>query len=573
MLRGLDFAVIIVYLAASALVGLYLSGRQKDLRGYFLGNRDLPWWAVSLSVVATETSALTVISVPAVAYLGNMTFLQLALGYFIARVLVALVLLPKYYAGELATAYAFLSERFGPKMQAAASVAFLFTRLLADGVRLFAAAIPMRVILAGFGFDVSFFWIIIALALVTIVYTYIGGIRAVVWVDVLQMALYIGGGLISLAVIAGRLPEGFWNDAVAAGKTQLFDFASNPVSAPYAFVTAVVGGALLSMASHGADQIIVQRLLACRTLRDSQKALIASGVVVAFQFALFLLVGLALWGYYGGQPVAELGHTSADEIFPRFIVEGLHTSADEIFPRFIVEGLPAGLSGLLLAGIMASAMSTLSSSLSALSSSTMTDLYARLVRRPLGDSEGLRLGRAMTLVWGLAFIVFANLFSGTDNPVVELGLSVAGITYGGLLGAFFLGLFVSKARQTDAITGFGIAVAVMAYLFVFQRGLIGFTWYTAIGVAITRSAGCCRADTRKRRHRRRDHDRQVRRGSVWGSKPSCPASRWSWRGCTCTNRSGRGQRLASRLGTSLVLPDALLDGRSRWVDLFRTLCR
>ncbi len=473
MLRGLDFAVIIVYLAASALVGLYLSGRQKDLRGYFLGNRDLPWWAVSLSVVATETSALTVISVPAVAYLGNMTFLQLALGYFIARVLVALVLLPKYYAGELATAYAFLSERFGPKMQVAASVAFLFTRLLADGVRLFAAAIPMRVILAGFGFDVSFFWIIIALALVTIVYTYIGGIRAVVWVDVLQMALYIGGGLISLAVIAGRLPEGFWNAAVAAGKTQLFDFASNPVSAPYAFVTAVVGGALLSMASHGADQIIVQRLLACRTLRDSQKALIASGVVVAFQFALFLLVGLALWGYYGGQPVAELGVTSADEIFP----------------RFIVEGLPAGLSGLLLAGIMASAMSTLSSSLSALSSSTMTDLYARLVRRPLGDSEGLRLGRAMTLMWGLAFIVFANLFSGTDNPVVELGLSVAGITYGGLLGAFFLGLFVSKARQTDAITGFGIAVAVMAYLFVFQRGLIGFTWYTAIGVAITMTIG------------------------------------------------------------------------------------
>ena len=340
-------------------------------------------------------------------------------------------------------------------------------------MRLFAAAIPMRVILAGFGFDVSFFWIIIALALVTIVYTYIGGIRAVVWVDVLQMALYIGGGLISLAVIAGRLPEGFWNAAVAAGKTQLFDFASNPVSAPYAFVTAVVGGALLSMASHGADQIIVQRLLACRTLRDSQKALIASGVVVAFQFALFLLVGLALWGYYGGQPVAELGVTSADEIFP----------------RFIVEGLPAGLSGLLLAGIMASAMSTLSSSLSALSSSTMTDLYARLVRRPLGDSEGLRLGRAMTLMWGLAFIVFANLFSGTDNPVVELGLSVAGITYGGLLGAFFLGLFVSKARQTDAITGFGIAVAVMAYLFVFQRGLIGFTWYTAIGVAITMTIG------------------------------------------------------------------------------------
>lgn len=473
MLRGLDLAVILAYLIGSAWIGLYLGGRQKDLRGYFLGNRDLPWWAVSLSIVATETSALTVISVPAVAYLGNLTFLQLALGYLIGRVLVAFILLPKYFAGEMVTAYAFLGQRFGRGMQATASVAFLFTRLLADGVRLFAAAIPMRVILAGFGFDVSFFWIIIALALVTIAYTYIGGIRAVIWVDVVQMTLYIGGGMISLAFISGHLPEDFWNTAVAAGKTQLLDFTSNPISAPYAFLTAVVGGALLSMASHGADQIIVQRLLTCRSLKDSQKALIVSAVVVGLQFALFLMVGLTLWGYHEGQSVDQLGLAAADEIFP----------------RFIVEGLPAGLSGLLLAGIMASAMSTLSSSLSALSSSTMADLYEKLVSRPLNGDEGLRLGRIMTLVWGLVFIVFANLFSGTDNPVVELGLSVAGITYGSLLGAFFLGLLVHKARQTDAMIGFITAVACMAYLFVFERGWIGFTWYTAIGVVITMTIG------------------------------------------------------------------------------------
>ncbi|MDA1314993.1 MAG: sodium:solute symporter [Acidobacteria bacterium] len=473
MLAGLDLAVIVAYLVGSALLGLYLSGRQSDLRGYFLGNRDLPWWAVSLSVVATETSALTVISVPAVAYLGNLTFLQLAFGYFIGRVLVAFLLLPKYYAGEMVTAYAFLGQRFGPRMQAAASVAFLFTRLLADGVRLFAAAIPMRVILSGFGYDVSFFWIIVALALVTIAYTYAGGIRAVIWVDVLQMTLYIIGGVAALVVISNKLPGGFWTAATAAGKTQLFDFTSNPVSAPYAFLTAVVGGAFLTMASHGADQIIVQRLLTCRNLRDSRKALVASAIVVGLQFLLFLLVGLALWSYHEGRSVEQLGLAAADEIFP----------------RFIVEGLPPGLSGLLLAGIMASAMSTLSSSLSALSSSTVTDLYGWLTGLKPSDAEGLRLGRIMTLVWGLVFILFANLFSGTDNPVVELGLAVAGITYGGLLGAFFLGLFVPKARQTDAIIAFAIAVAAMAYLFVFQRGLIGFTWFTAIGVAITMAIG------------------------------------------------------------------------------------
>ncbi len=473
MLAGLDLAVIVAYLVGSALLGLYLSGKQSDLRGYFLGNRDLPWWAVSLSVVATETSALTVISVPAVAYLGNLTFLQLAFGYLLGRVLVAFLLLPKYYTGEMVTAYAFLGQRFGPRMQATASVAFLFTRLLADGVRLFAAAIPMRVILSGFGYDVSFFWIIVALALVTIAYTYAGGIRAVIWVDVLQMTLYIVGGLAALIVINGKLPNGFLAAAAEAGKTQLFDFTSSPISAPYAFLTAVVGGAFLTMASHGADQIIVQRLLTCRSLRDSRKALIGSAFVVGLQFLLFLLVGLALWSYHEGRSVEQLGLAGADEIFP----------------RFIVEGLPPGLSGLLLAGIMASAMSTLSSSLSALSSSTVTDLYPWLVRRQPNDAEGLRVGRIMTLVWGLVFILFANLFSGTDNPVVELGLAVAGITYGGLLGAFFLGLFVSKARQSDAIIAFALAVATMAYLFVFQRALIGFTWFTAIGVAITMAVG------------------------------------------------------------------------------------
>ncbi|MDQ4084553.1 MAG: sodium:solute symporter [Actinomycetota bacterium] len=473
-MRALDLVVIVAYLAASAAVGLWLSGKQKDLKGYFLGNRDLPWWAVSLSVVATETSALTVISVPAVAYLGDFTFLQLAIGYLLGRVVVAFVLLPKYYAGEMVTAYAYLGKRFGRGMQSTASVTFMFTRLLADGVRMFAAAIPVKVILEGFGVSLSFFWIIVVLSIVTVLYTYIGGIRAVVWVDVFQMALYVSGGVLALIVILGTTGSGFLGDAVAAGKTRLFDFASDPVSEPYAFVTALLGGALLSMASHGADQIIVQRLLTCRSVKDAQKALIGSGVLVAFQFALFLFVGLALWGYYDQQTPQQAGFSEA---------------GDDIFPTFIVEGLPAGVSGLLLAGILAAAMSTLSSSLSALSSSTMTDLYEKFAGKPASDERALRLGRIATFGWGLVFIVFANLFTSTDNPVVELGLSVAGITYGGLLGAFFLGIFVRRARQLDAAVGFVAAVATMAYLFLFQPELIGFTWYTGIGLVITMVIG------------------------------------------------------------------------------------
>ncbi|WP_067608234.1 sodium:solute symporter [Nocardiopsis listeri] len=472
-MQTVDIVVIIVYLLCSAWLGLKLSGRQRDVKDYFIGNRELPWWAVCLSVVATETSALTVISVPGVAYLGDVTFLQVAVGYLIGRIVVAYLLLPRYYRGEMTTAYAYLGLRFGRGMQATASVTFLFTRLLADGVRLFAAAIPMKIILDSIGLEASYFTIVAAMGVVTILYTLVGGIRAVVWVDVLQMGLYCVGGVVALVVISTSIDVNFLTVAAEEGKTRFLDFTSNPISAPYATVTAVLGGALLSTASHGADQLIVQRLLGCRTLRDAQKAVIVSGVVVFVQFALFLTVGLALYSYFERATVEQLGMSTSDELFP----------------VFIAEGLPAGLSGLLLAGIMAAAMSTLSSSLSALSSSTMADLYEKFSRRRLEDGQALRMSRLFTLGWGLVFIGAAAMFTGTDNPVVELGLSVASITYGGLLGAFFLGLWVRRARQADAAIAFAVAVATMAWLFLFEPELVGFTWYTAIGSAITLGLG------------------------------------------------------------------------------------
>lgn len=479
-MRALDLAIIAVFLVGTPLLGIAIGGKQSSSNDYFVGSRRIPWWAVTFSVVATETSTLTVISVPTVAYLGNITYLQLAIGYLVGRVLVAFVLLPKYYAGNLVSAYGFLGKRFGGGMQGTASVTFLVTRLLADGVRLFATAIPVKVVLEVFGLDVPYWVIIAAIALVAVVYTYFGGIRAVVWVDVIQMGIYVLGAIAALFILAGKLPDGWFSSAVDAGKFQLFEFSSNVVTDQYAFITAVVGGALFAMASHGADQLMVQRLLACRNVRDSQKAVIASGFVVFLQFALFLVVGAMLWSFYRGASPDELGLAASDELFP----------------KFIVEQLPAGLSGLLVAGILAAAMSTISSSLNSLSTSTVSDLYQRFTKRPLSDDSVLRHAKLWTLIWAGVFVVFASVFTTTEQPVVELGLSIASYTYGALLGAFFLGMLVKRARQADAIVAFVCTIVVAA---VFILGVeftvdgeaqpLAFPWYVPMGVAVTLIVG------------------------------------------------------------------------------------
>ncbi|MCT1557783.1 sodium:solute symporter [Helcobacillus massiliensis] len=474
----LDIAVIVLYLLATAWLGLKLSGKQTGVRDYFLGSRDLPWWAVCLSVVATETSALTVIGIPVMSYIGNISYLQLGLGYILGRVIVAFLLLPRYYDGEMVTAYAYLGKRFGESTQATAGITFMVTRLLADGVRVLAAAIPLKVILDGLGVHASYFVIIVVLALVTILYTFIGGIRAVVWVDVAQMLLYVVGGIIALVVVTSAIGGSWLTDAIAEGKTQLLVLEGSPISGADSLIPSLIGGTVFAMASHGSDQLVVQRLLACRTKAEAQKALIASGVVVVVQFAVFLAVGLALWGYYQQKSPAELGLTRDDEIFP----------------HFIIEGLPAGLSGLLLAGILAAAMSTLSSSLSALSSSTVTDVVARFRRDPLTEEQGLRVGRWATIAWGVAFILPATVFTSDEGSIVILALGIAGITYGGLLGAFIFGIVNKRARAADANIAFAAAVAVNAFFFVMEKYVVGdvwvaWQWYPLLGVLVTFAVG------------------------------------------------------------------------------------
>ncbi len=364
MLSPLDYLVLVAYIAGVIVFGLRSSGVTGDTTDYFLGGRDLPWLAVCFSIVATETSTLTIIGIPAVAYGGTMTFLQLTLGYLVGRVAVAAVFLPRYFRGELVTAYAFLGQRFGRKMQGLSSATFLATRLLADGVRLFATAIPLKVIADSAGLSIGYPVIIVLIGLLTVVYTYFGGLRAVVWMDVVQMVLYLVAAIGSIVILISAVDSEAWSMVREAGKLRILNFGDGGLSGiltqPYAMITAVIGGGIFSMASHGTDHLIVQRLLACRNLADSRKALVGSAFMIMIQFAVFLIVGALLWAFYDGAPVAGLGLSRGDEVLP----------------KFIIEGLPAGLSGLVLAGILAAAMSTLSSSLNALASSTVMDLLS-----------------------------------------------------------------------------------------------------------------------------------------------------------------------------------------------------
>lgn len=459
-MRPLDIAIILIYFAAVIATGLVLSGRQRDAADYFLGRRGLPWWAIMLSIVATETSALTVISVPGIAARGNLTFLQLAFGYLIGRLGVASLLLPGYFEGTQETAYQRLERRFGTSARRIASAAFLVTRALGDGVRVFATAIPLAIITS---------WSIpagiLATGLVTILYTWVGGLRAVVWVDVVQLVFYVLGAIATIIVALHLAPQGL-GAAWDAGKLQVID-ASFSFTRTYTLWGGLVGGALLSAASHGTDHLIVQRLLASRDLPDARRALIGSGVFIIAQFALFLLVGTCLWLAGADRP-------------------GM--AADAIYPTFVVERLPAGLAGLVVAAILAAAMSTVSSSLNSLASASTHDFYAPISGRT--DTEHLlKVGRGMTLVWAAILVGGAMLFKNRDTPVVVLALSIASITYGGLLGSYLLGGLWARTRQVDVIIAILVGVAFMIPVVLgFPARLLpglAWPWYVPLGTAVT----------------------------------------------------------------------------------------
>ena len=466
-MRPLDIAVIAAYCAAVIVFGLVLSGRQRDASDYFLGHRGLPWWAIMLSIVATETSALTIISVPGLAARGDLTFLQLSFGYLVGRIGVAAFLLPGYFEGTQDTAYQRLERRFGTGARRTASGVFLVTRALADCVRIFATAIPLAIVThwslaAG----------ILAIGVVTVIYTWVGGLRAVVWVDVVQLGVYLVGGIATL-IVATRLAGGVGAFARAwdAGKLVALDFTPS-FKVLYTFWGGVVGGGLLAAASHGTDHLIVQRLLAARGLKDAQRALIGSGVFIIAQFALFLLVGTSLW-LAGADP-------------------GPATRGDAIYPTFAINRLPPGLAGLVIAGILAAAMSSHASAVNSLASASTQDFYAPLTERH-DPTHLLSVGRWLTLVWTAVLVAGAMAFRNQNTPVVQLALSIASITYGGLLGTYLLGGLWPRARERDVIVAIIVSVLAMTpiVLGVPWRVLPGLAWpwFVPLGTGVTVAVG------------------------------------------------------------------------------------
>ncbi len=474
----LDTIVVILYLSGIALFGILMGGKQRSAKDFFVSDRALPWWAVCGTIVATETSAITFLSLPGVAYLGALHFLQLAAGYILGRIVVAVFLIPRYFVGDITTAYALLDERFHPSLRRSASAVFMGTRLFADGVRLYTTAIPLALLIEGFqlfpGSDTLSVYMIAMFVLtsLTLLYVIFGGIRAVVWTDVAQWVIYIFGAVTSIIVLSTILPGGLADQiAELASRGKLAAISLLPDSGwtgiftePYTLFGGLIGGAILSMASHGTDQLIVQRVLTAGSPAPAKRAMVMSGFIIFFQFALFLFVGSLLSLYF------------TDTSF----------TSNEVFAVFILKEMPAGVTGLIVAGILAAAMSTLSSSISALSSTVMFDFITPLRKSPLGENQALRLSRILSVFWAVVLFGTALLFVKTPQTVIELALSIASYTYGGLLGIFILLLLPRRVSSMAAGCGFFVGVLGSGMVILFTP--LAWTWYTLSGALITLGA-------------------------------------------------------------------------------------
>jgi SSS family transporter len=460
----IDLAIILLYIVGITLFGLRFRKGQQDIRDYFLGGRTAPWWAIAFSIVATETSLLTVIGTPALAFAGNLGFLQLVMGYIIGRILICFIFIPQYFRGELFTAYQLIEKRFGARMKSIAAATFLLTRTLAEGVRV--AAIT-KVVSVAFGIEARV--AVIPIAALTLLYTFEGGMKAVIWTDVIQLAVYVSGAVLASLMLLKQIPGG-WTEvtqvaAAAGGKLRIFDFAFS-LTQTYTFWSGLLGGAFLTMASHGTDQLMVQRLLAARNERDSKKALLASGFIVFGQFALFLILGVMLFAYHQHSPLIAAGGDK-----------------DRIFPEYVVREMPVGIAGLIIAAIFAAAMSNLSGALNSLASSSIVDF----MRRPGSAAESARTlsrSRWITVGWGIVLMVLGTIKWG---PVLETGLTVASIVYQSLLGLFLLGVLNRRATPRGALVGMFTGLGLMLYLWGYTP--LAWTWYVLVGTLATFAVG------------------------------------------------------------------------------------
>ena len=480
----LDYAVVLLYLVATALLGVLIGRGQKSVSDYFLAGRTVPWWVVCFSIVATETSTLTFIGAPALSYAGNLTFVQVVLGYVVGRILVSALLLPGYFRGRIQTAYQVLLSRFGNRVRSFSAALFLVTRSLADGVRLFSTGLVLSVVTG-----IPDTWAVLLIGIVTAIYTFYGGFVAVVWNDVIQFGIYLAGAAIAFQILLSKLPQG-WSGfllwAETSGKLQVFDLSFS-LDSPYTFWSGLIGGTFLTLATHGTDQMMVQRYLASGSLRRSQVALVASGLVVLVQFTLFLVIGVMLYRFY--------------ELFPP---ETALLQTDRVFPMFIVQQMPPGISGLIIAAIFAAAMSTLSSSLNSLASSSMHDLYGPFRQRnnsiasqPDPNSvreRDLKVSRFLTLAW-CGVLMAVSLLARNWGSVLEVGLTITSITMGSVLGVFALGSLSNRVAQTDGLIGMISGLLVMVA--VHTDGALAWPWYVLVGSTVTLAIGILSAAVRR----------------------------------------------------------------------------
>jgi len=468
---GIDAAILVAYLAVAVALGVWIGRRKQDLAGYLLGGRSIPWPGLLLSIVATETSTVTFLSIPGVAFAanGSLVFLQLTFGYMIGRLLIVVLLLPAYFQGKPFTAYEVLHRRFGGAVGPTASVLFLVTRNLADGLRLYLTAIVMQLTL---GVDL---WLcIVVIGVTTIVYTFLGGLKSVVWNDCLQFVVYMVGAVLAAGVIVQMLPGGWeqlWQFGAEHGKFHLFDLSLD-VRQPYTLWAGLVGGVFLSLGTHGADQLMVQRYLAARSRRDAAWALALSGPIVCGQFALFLLLGVGLACFYAAHPPAV--PFAAD---------------DWVFARFIVDHLPTGVLGITLAAVFSAAMSTLSSSLNSSATAAMNDLYRPVVGNRASPAQLLGVSRALTVLFGLVQIgiALAGSHCQLQRSVVESVLAIAGFTGGPILGVFFLGIATRRVDRRGALAGLAGGIAVVTVVALGTD--VAWPWFAVVGAGSTVAIG------------------------------------------------------------------------------------
>jgi solute:Na+ symporter, SSS family len=461
--RVIDSAIIIAYLAGVTWFGARFRGSQKSLQDYFLGGRSAPWWAIALSIVSAETSTLTIIGTPPLAYGGSFVFLQVVAGYLLARVVISTIFLPLYFRGQMLTAYELIGRRFGPRIRRLTSGIFLVTRALAEGVRVFAISIVISIILQTGGL-VS----ISVIVCLTLFYTFEGGMAAVIWTDVIQMIMYVLGAAASFIVLVGKIPGGFshvWEVALPAGKFRVFDFQWS-WTYPYTFWAGLIGGCFLTTASHGTDQLVVQRLLSAKNQSQSRLALFASWVVIFIQFTLFLTIGVMLWVLGGGKPIRG--------------------APDRLYPEFIWQSLPTGIAGLAMAAVIAAAMANLSAALNSLASATVVDFYQPLTGSRYPLRHYLRASQLSTIFWGAVLAAIA-LVASQWGSVLESGLSIASVTLGLLLGVFLLGVLTLRTGENAAMAG--VAAGAVVMLTVKFATSIPFTWWVLIGSAVTFGAG------------------------------------------------------------------------------------